>query len=236
MLGQSICFNATVCDYFGIVAETTQFEVIFIYYQFKYRLLENKVLVQNESNERINILSVGADRDLENDINITFSISSLLSPEYKQLIATLSLTLSSCHNGFLFQEKSQQCRCYNKDGYLYCEGDSANIKLGYWFGVISGKYTTSICHSQYCNFFTHRRETSSGFYNLPEKIDDQCSIHRTGVAYDECSEGYTLAYNSPDCISLEKCSLGITVLVVVLTAMYWIATMTILFGIRSLLF
>ena len=231
MLGQSIYFNATVCDYFGIVAETTQFEVNFINYEFKYRLLENKVLVQNGSNDRINILSVGADRDLENDINIKFSISSLLSPEYKHLIATLSLTLSSCYNGFLFQEQSQQCRCYNKDGYLYCEGDSANIKLGYWFGVISGKYTTSICHSQYCNFFTHRRETSSGFYNLPEQIDDQCSVHRTGVACGECSEGYTLAYNSPDCISFEKCSLGITVLVVVLTTLYWIATVTILFGV-----
>ena len=46
-----------------------------------------------------------------------------------------------------------------------------------------------------------------------------------------CSEGYTIAYNSPECISLEKCSTGMTVLVVVLTALYWIAIIAILFGV-----
>ena len=147
------------------------------------------------------------------------------------MTATLSLTLSSCNNGFLFSEQSQQCECYNKDDYLQCDEDSASIKLGYWFGVFSEKRTFSLCHYEYCNFFTHRKETRSGFYNLPEEIDDQCNSHRTGAACGQCSEGYTLAYNSPDCISVDKCSPGMTVLVVLLTASYWFTIVTMIFGI-----
>ena len=153
-------------------------------------------------------------RDIENSTKIIFRISSLLSPEYRQLTTTLSLTLSSCNNGFLFTEQSQQCECYNKHNYLQCDEDNASIKLSYWFGLFHELHTLSLCHNGYCNFFTHRKETRSGFYNLPEEIDDHCNSHRTGVACGQCSEGYTLAYNSPDCVSVEKCSPGMTVLVV----------------------
>ena len=231
MLGQSIYFNATVCGYFSAGAETTQFQVNFVNFKFKYKLLKGRILVQNASTDRINLLSVGADRDLENDSNIILNVSSLLSSEYRQLTATLSLTLSSCYNGYSFSRQSQQCECYNKDDYIQCEGDSASIKLGYWFGVLAGKHTFSVCHNDYCNFFTHRKETRNGFYNLPAETDDQCSPYRTGVACGQCSEGYTLAYNSPDCISVDKCSPGMIVLVLVLTALYWVAIVSMLFGI-----
>ena len=233
MLGQFVHFNTTICDYFNVAGEATKFQVICINCGLKYRLLDDEILVQNASNDRINLLSLNADTDLENNTNISLSISSLLAPEYKQLTGTLSFTLSSCNNGYLFSKQSQRCECYNKYGYIQCEGDSASIKLGYWFGIYSGSHTFSVCHNEYCNFFTHRKETRSGFYNLPEEIDDQCNSHRTGVACGECSEGYTLAYNSPDCISVDKCtcSPGMTELVVVLTALYWVAIVAMLFGV-----
>ena len=230
MLGQPLYFNATVCDYFYTTVEAVYFQVSCIDCGTKYRLLDNKMLIQNGMKASINILSVNADRDLEDDSDITLNFLSY-SPNYKQLTATLSLTLSSCYNGYLFSAQSQQCECYNKTDYLHCEGYSASIKLGYWFGVFSGKYILSLCNNNYCNFFIHRKETRSGFYNLPEEIDDQCNSHRTGVACGECSEGYTLAYNSPDCISVDKCSPGMTVLVVVLTALYWVAIVAVLFGV-----
>ena len=231
MLGQFVHFNTTICDYFNIASEATKFQVVCINCGFKYRLLDDEILVQDASEDRINLLSLNADTDLENDTNISLRISSLLAPEYKRLTGTLSFTLSSCKNGYLFSKQSQQCECYNKDDYIECEGDGVSIKLGYWFGVFSGSHTFSVCHNEYCNFFTHRKETRSGFYNLPEEIDDQCNSHRTGVACGECSEGYTLAYNSPDCISVDKCSPGMTVLVVVLTALYWVAIVAILFAV-----
>ena len=230
MLGQAVYFNATVCDYFYSVVDATYFQVNCINCETKYRLLDNKLLVQNGLKNSINISSVNADRDLENNTNITLKFLSF-SPNHKQLTATLSLMLSSCYNGYSFSRQSQQCECYNKDDYIQCEGDAASIKLGYWFGVFSGKYTLSLCNNNYCNFFTHRKETMNGFYNLPAEIDDQCSPHRTGVACGQCSEGYTLAYNSPDCISVEKCSPGMIVLVVLLTVLYWITILVFLFGI-----
>ena len=235
MLGQSVYFDTAIYDHFNAVAEATQFKVNCLNCGSKYRLLENKILVQNGSIGRINMLSVAADRDLENGTNITLYILSNFSPEYNEISAILSLTLSPCNNGYLFNKVSQRCECYSKDAYLYCEGDSASIKLGYWFGVFSGKYILSLCNNNYCNFFTHRKETRNEFYNLPEEIDDQCNSHRTGVVCGECSEGYTLAYNSADCISVDKCSPGMTVLVVVLTTLYWIAIVVILFGVAYFL-
>ena len=235
MLGQLLFFNPTVYDYFSAIAEATKFELHCINCEFKYRLVENTILVQNGSSDKINIISVAADRDLVNDTNITLTVSSVLSAEYKQITATLSLTLSSCHNGFSFNGGSQQCECYDKDDYLQCKEDDADIKFGYWFGVFSGEFILSLCHNDYCNFFSHRQETDSDFYNLPVEIDGQCNSHRTGVACGQCSEGYTLAYNSPDCISVEKCSPGMTVLVIILTILYWIVIITMLFGVAYFL-
>ena len=230
MLGESVYLKPTICNYFNGTAEATTFTVNCINCGSKYRVLENKILVHSESRDKINILSIGNNGDLENSTNITFDISSNLSPEYKQITSMLSIILSPCNNGYIFDKGSQQCECYRKHGYLYCEKDSTSIKLNYWFGVFSGKYTLSLCDNNYCNFFTHRKETSNGFYYLPEKIDDQCNSHRTGVACGECSEGYTLAYNSPDCINISNCSPGMIVLVIVLTILYWISIIAILFG------
>ena len=231
MLGQPIYFNTTLYDYFNTAAEATNLQVNCINCGFKYRLLDDEVLVQNGSSNRLEILSTNANTDLNNHSNITLNLSSSFSPEYKQLIATLAITLSPCYNGYIFNRASQQCECYSKDDLIQCEEDNANIKLGYWFGIFSGEHTFSLCHNDNCNFFTHRQESMSGYYNLPEEIDDQCNSHRTGAACGQCSEGYTLAYNSPDCISVDKCSPGMTVLVIILTILYWIVIIAMLFGV-----
>ena len=64
---------------------------------------------------------------------------------------------------------------------------------------------------------------------LPSKVDDQCENHRSGVACGECDFGYTLPYDFSDCISVDNCSAGITVLVVVLTCLYWVAIVAVTF-------
>ena len=235
MLGESVYLNTTLCDYFNTTAEATKFKVNCINCDFKYRPFDNEGIIQNGLSNIIKILSVNSTKDLENNVNITLKITSLFSPEYKQLTATLALALSSCNNGFMFNKMSQQCECYSKDDRVQCERDRASIRLGYWFGTISRKQTFSVCCTDYCNFFSLRKETRKDFYNLPKEIDNQCNPHRTGVACGQCSEGYTLAYNSPDCISIEKCSCGMTVLVVVLSILYWIAIIAMLFAVVSFL-
>ena len=58
---------------------------------------------------------------------------------------------------------------------------------------------------------------------MPSTIDGQCNDYRVGRACGECSSGYTLSYDSTDCVSVDQCGAGWTVLVITLTCLYWIA-------------
>jgi len=231
MLGQSVYFNATVCDYFDAVAEAVQFQVKCINCYTKYKLLNNELLVNSRSPDKVSVLAMDAHNDVVNDTIITFELSSVLSDNYRDFSARLSLVLSTCYNGFLFRTVSQKCDCYNSgsDDIVQCQKDHAEIKLGYWYGIIYNKHTTSVCPIGYCDF-NHRTETRSNYYTLPKVGDDQCNLHRTGVVCSDCKSGYTLAYDSFDCVNVNKCSLEMTVLVIALTFLYWIIIVTVLFG------
>ena len=145
----------------------------------------------------------------------------------KQITEQLIIELSTCPPGY---KHSSYCICYDhKDIIVKCY--EIEIKKGYWFGmgIDPSKPTVSLCPGRYCYFGKHRKKTWQGYYLLPSKLDDQCHSHRTGVACGECKPGYTLAYDSPDCINTDKCSAGMTVLVIVLTIVYWIAVVAIVF-------
>ena len=226
MLGQTVYFNATVCDYFDAVAETVEFQIECINCNSKYKLLNNELLANSRSPDKIVILS---SNDVTNDSDIILELSSVLSDSYKGFSARLSLTLSTCHNGFIFNTTLQKCDCYSSgsDNIVQCQEDHAEIKLGYWFGTVFKKRTTSLCPINYCNF-NYRTKTRSDYYTLLEKTDDQCSLHRTGVACSYCKSGYTLVYDSFDCINDNHCSPGMTVLVIALTFLYWIIIVVVL--------
>jgi len=231
MLGQSIDFNATVCDYYNRNAEAVQFRMRCINCGSNYQLSNHEILVFNGSSNKFFVHSMHAIHDITDPVNITLNIFSVLSHEYKQFTAILSLTLSSCHNGFMFDNASQHCECYKHDkDIIQCFEDGAQIKQEYWFGSFSGIQTVSICPNFYCNF-VHRKETRTGHYRLPANQDDQCSQNRRGPACGECSPGYSLSYDTPDCISNDKCSTGITVLVVALTMLYWIVLIVVILAV-----
>ena len=166
--------------------------------------------------------------DVVNNTDILITMLAVLSPNYKNISASLTIELSSCHTGYVFSYTQRQCICYPYSEIVHCTGDHSEIKIGYWIGFLAEHYTSSICPSNYCNF-AKRRETSPGYYDLPRAPDGQCSSHRTGVACGECKPGYTLAYDSPDCINTDKCSVGMTILVIVLTILYWIAIVAVVF-------
>ena len=227
MLGQSIDFNATVCDYYNANAEAVQFQIKCENCDAKFQLLKREIFAFNGSNNQFSIVATNAAHDITDPVNITLNISSVLSHEYKQFTATLSLTLSSCYNGFVFDNTSQRCQCYRYEkDIVQCLEDRADINQGYWFGVNSDVRTISVCPNFYCNF-VHRKETRTSYFILPELLNDQCSPHRRGPACGECSPGCSLSYDTPDCVSNDKCSTEITVLVVVLTILYWIALIAI---------
>jgi len=55
---------------------------------------------------------------------------------------------------------------------------------------------------------------------------NQCSSHRSGTACGSCEEGYTLSFDSVECVSVNKCTTGQTVLVVMV---YWIVIVILVF-------
>ena len=227
MLGQFIRFNGTVCDYFNTVSETIQFQIRCNNCNRKYRVLADKLLVSRESLSEIAILADNINDDVVDNKNISLELYSVLSDNYREFSAMLSVTLSSCHNGFVFVADEQKCMCYGggDEDIVQCPDNqvaaTAEIKIGYWLGVVHNFYTTTLCPINYCDFI-HRAETRSNFYVLPRTADEQCSPHRTGAVCSECSLGYTLAYASFNCVSTRQCSPHNTIIVVVLTVVYWI--------------
>ena len=169
--------------------------------------------------------------DVLTNTNVTINMATSVSHGYKQLFAVISVELSPCHSGYVFDTLLYHCKCYDQDrDVIRCRQGYAEIKYGYWFDTVTSEIRTfSMCPTYYCDF-AEETETKDGFVNLPKEQNNQCSSHRTGMACGECKPGYTLAYDAPDCINKNKCTAGVTALVVILTILYWFVVMVMVFA------
>ena len=228
MLGSDIVIPACVFDHYNHSVEPTQF------------------LIQSESNSSYNIsgsqqvligcnkfkgISILGNQVSSNSTNFSLTIKLNVehNPDWKQISVTLVVELSECHLGFWHSSESQQCECYNANDIVFCSGSSSTIKRGYWFGSVTGKPTVTFCPINYCNFTCC--ETSNRYYHLSPVRNDQCRSHRSGTACGSCTDGYTLSFDSTDCMSVESCTAGQTVLVILLTVTYWIVMVILVFAI-----
>ena len=228
MLGSDIVIPACVFDHYNHSVEPTQF------------------LIQSESNSSYNIsgsqqvligcnkfkgISILGNQVSSNSTNFSLTIKLKVehNPDWKQISVTLVVELSECHLGFWHSSQSQQCECYNANDIVFCSGSSSTIKRGYWFGSVTGKPTVTFCSINYCNFTCC--ETSNRYYHLSPVRNDQCRSHRSGTACGSCTDGYTLSFDSTDCVSVESCTAGQTVLVILLTVTYWIVMVILVFAI-----
>ena len=231
ILGQEVKFTGAVFDYFGKPTEPTLFNIRLQCSNATdcstYTLIggnHDHILTQSIDNFTVlNVKFKGNEINHEH-INLTLILTSL---SYS-LNATLVVELIPCveHPGYMYSEDSQMCVCYHAN--VKCNNDGNEIKRGYWFGNITGKATTSLCPNHYCRL-TGRKQTSEGYFELPNTINAQCNYYRVGRACGECSPGCTLSYDSTDCISINQCGPGWTVLVIVLTYLYWIAVVACVF-------
>lgn len=229
MLGASIYFTATIYDYFDTRAEPVIFILNCNTCSNNYVLSKNQISVANNSLQEFKVYPTSS-HDVVNRTSVSVTLMSVLSPVYESINTTLSLQLSPCHSGYVFDELQLQCICYPYKDVVHCSEGSSEIKAGYWVGFVLNSYTSSICPNKYCKFAAAHTETSPGYYELADEPNNQCASHRMGVACGECCEGYTLAYDTPDCISASKCSVEMTIVVVLLTVLYWIVVVTIVFG------
>ena len=238
ILGHPVKFTGAIFDHFGKPTVPTQFNIQMQCSQNKvcstYALISdnhNYILTRSIDNLTVLDVSFKGKRINTSHINLSVTLTSLLY-SLNDILTTLVVEVVPCidHPGYTYNEESQTCVCYHDN--IKCSTDGNEIVRGHWFGSIDSKPTTSLCLNHYCEF-TNRKQTSEGYFELPSTIDGQCNDHRVGRACGECISGYTLSYDSTDCISVDQCSAGWTVLVITLTCLYWIAVVA---GVFSLMY
>ena len=226
MLGQEITFDACVLDFFDQPTEATQFVITDMNHE-DYRI-SGPTHVTISCNRTTQGISITGNLHSNSSYNYSIIISSyVINLESKILSVKLTTELSQCHPGFWYSSKLQKFECYSTNNIITCSSNSSTIKRGYWFGIVNGKPTVTLCLNDYCNFTCC--EITNGIYHLSPVRANQCRPHRCGTACGNCEKGYTLSFDSPQCVDINKCSMGQTILVTVLSLLYWIAVVVTVF-------
>ena len=233
MLGQNIIIPVCVLDYYGMPTGSVQFTVQLVDYNTdqNYSIaVSDLISVDCNTSQVINNLVITGNRP-PNDINstLTIQLNSFYDSrfDWKPITVNLNVQLSSCHSGFHYSSDLERCVCYTTDNIVTCSDSNSTIRNGYWFGAINEQPTVTICPINYCNF--DNCEATTGTCNLYPLRDNQCKGHRSGVACGNCEEGYTLSFDSIECIATEQCTTGQTVLVITMSFLYWIAIIVVVF-------
>ena len=228
MLGKEIAIPVCVLDYYNQPADSIYFLLRETYPNNSYFIEGAKnVLISCDMLEGISIIgNQSLSKSTNFSINITLNTD--LYSDWKQISVNLIIELSPCHPGFWQYPNSTGCECYNANDVMFCSGSNSTIKRGYWFGSVTGKPTVTFCPINYCNFTCC--ETSNGYYHLSPVRDNQCRSHRSGTACGSCTDGYTLSFDSPECVNVDSCTAGQTILVILLTMIYWIVMVALVFA------
>ena len=228
MLGEEINVPAIVLDYFNYSSYKAQFLLRTAFHQ-NYSISGSKEFLL--SNGSLSGISITGNESLTKSIN--YSANIILNDnrnfEWRQISVNVTIEMIPCYPGFWQYSGIQRCECYNASDVVSCSGSTSTIKRGYWFGSIKERPTVTFCPINYCNFTCCK--TSNGYYHLSPLRDNQCRYHRTGPACGSCTYGYTLSFDSTGCVDVDNCTAGQTVLVILLTVIYWIAMFTLVFAI-----
>ena len=227
MLGQDIPFSACVLDYYDKPTEAQQFSITGINHQY-YKINGSKYITVS-CNHTIQGIIITGNLHSNNTYNYSINISLYVprASESKIIFIDLIVELSQCHPGFWYSSQSQQCECYETENIISCSGSNSTIKRGYWFGSINGKSTVTSCPNDNCDFTCC--EITNGIYHLSPVRANQCKPHRSGTACGDCEKGYSLSYDSNNCVDVNKCTIGQTVLVITLSLLYCIAVVVAVF-------
>ena len=228
MLGQQIKLDACVLDYFNQPIETaTEFLITGISHQ-NYNIAGSKYLsiLCNYTTQGISVIG-NLYSNIPQNFSATISKHIIRTSELKVSV-NLIIELSQCHLGFWYSNDSQKCECYNSDNIISCSDSNSTIKRGYWFGSVTGIYTVTSCPNYYCNFTCC--EVNNGIYHLSPVRLNQCRSHRSGVACGNCEKGYTLSFDSTECVNINECTIAQTIMVTSLSFIYWIAVVVAVFA------
>ena len=216
MLGQKITINPCLLDHYNTPAEVTQFKIIGENHDNYF--IHGSEYVSLSCNHTLKGISIEGNQSISS-LPLNYSILFTSYATHKSISANLVVELSPCHPGFQYQSKSRKCECYNTNEIVHCSGSRSSIKRGYWFGSVTGIPTVTFCPVNYCDFTCCK--ITNQYYELSPVRVNQCRSHRSGTACGSCEEGYTLSFDSPECIAVNKCTTGQTTLIVTLTVFYW---------------
>ena len=229
MLGEEINLPVCVSNYCDQPSYSTQFRLHGENNQNYSISGSNQILLSCNYSPFHGISIIGND-SLSKSSNYTINIilHDDRNSDWKQVSVNLTVELSSCHPGFWQDPTSKKCECYNNKDIVFCSGSNSTIKRGYWFGKVTEKPTVTVCPVNYCDFTCC--EASNGYYHLSPARDNQCRSHRDGTACGSCVDGYTLSFDSTECVKVDSCTAGQKVLVILLTVIYWIVMVTLVFA------
>ena len=228
-LGQEIITGACVLDYYDQPTNAVQF-VVSGENNTDYHINGvHDILISCGNNTLRGITIFGNKAILHTFINYSMTIA-FHTNAFDEFTFSIKLIvgISPCYPGFKHSDELQRCACYDNTDVVFCIGSNSTIKRGYWFGIVNGQPTVTVCPVNYCDFTCC--ETTDGFYHFSPLRTNQCRPHRSGSACGSCEEGWTLSFDSAKCVSIEQCTAGQTVLVVTLTILYWIAVVTAVFA------
>ena len=214
-LGKDIEIPARIMGYNDKPSEATRFFIECTENCIEFSITGGPIILINN---RLGGISITGKR-------IKHSTSMILRFYRGRINLHLKVIIFPCQLGYAYNEMAKQCYCYTVNNVVSCDANTT-IKKGHWFGMIGEQATVSLCPNKYCSF--SRTEINSGKYLIHPFHDDQCGVHRTGQACGSCDNGYTLAFDFDDCVNINKCSPGITVVIVVCVLLYWILVIVII--------
>lgn len=234
MLGEEMTIPLKVIDYFNQTAEPTVFLVSSNTNGYRLESSSTKYTIISNGFSGVSIVGNDPGSSIR---NVTIDLSTVEVSDTNHITLHLNVSLKGCHAGFVYNKNLSKCVCFTKYGIVQCINSARTmITRGYWFGyvIFKGKKVASlsICPNNYCTFV----ECSSDKNNmcvLHSNLQQQCHAHRIGVVCSECESSYTLSYDSTVCISNKQCTAGHIVLVVILTIIYWIAIVVVVFLVLS---
>ena len=216
MLGQEISINTCLMDYYD---EPTEYVAQFIVTSSTKNFTPSAeyVLVSCSLPLKLNITGI-----MSSWVNYTLTLSTFKLGVEDRIPMNVNVTvmISPCHPGFQYNPQSQKCECFDHN-VVFCSGSNSLIQRGYWFGEVNEMATVAICPKSYCDF-TKCNKAINLCYLSPERTN-QCNFHRSGTACGNCENGYALPFYSTECINENNCTVLQTVIVIVLTVVYWIA-------------
>ena len=215
-LGKDIKIPASIIGYNNKSSEATRFFIECIENCIEYNIIGGPIVLIVDRLSGISIIGSKVNHDAFMTLRLHRGMISV----------SLIIKIFPCQLGYGYYQEAKQCYCYTVHNVISCAANITTIKKDYWFGVIGEQETVSLCPSKYCNF--SRTESTSATYILHPSYDDQCGLHRTGQACGSCKNGYTLAFDFHDCVSINSCSPGITVVIVMCVIIYWILVIVII--------